>query len=323
MSEIEVFHDPVSLTPLVREESYFSNRTSPSHRYPVVEGIPRFISPDHYSAAFGLQWKSFPQVQVDSKNGHKITRQRLLRCLGEPIEALKGKWVLEAGCGSGRFSEVMLEGGARLCAVDASVAVEPHRQNLGSKYQYYLAQADIYALPFRDEYFDYVVCLGVLQHLPDPEAGIRSLFRKLKPGGKLIIDHYTSSWKFYLKLHWVYRLFLRRLKPETSKRIVDWLVGVFYPLHWKLRNSKLGTMILNRVSPCLTYFQHYPELSPEQQRQFCHLDTYDSLTDFYKHLRSTKQIRKTLESLGAVEIEVWKGGNGVEARCRKKLNSGH
>ena len=47
------------------------------------------------------------------------------------------------------------------------------------------------------------------------------------------------------------------------------------------------------------------------------LDTYDGLTDYYKHLRSRKQIENKLKALDAKNIKVWKGGNGVEAMCNK------
>jgi hypothetical protein len=41
------------------------------------------------------------------------------------------------------------------------------------------------------------------------------------------------------------------------------------------------------------------------------------MTDAFKRYRSVDQIKQTLEQLGAVDIHVWKGGNGVEAWCRK------
>ena len=44
---------------------------------------------------------------------------------------------------------------------------------------------------------------------------------------------------------------------------------------------------------------------------------YDQLTDYYKHLRTPNQIRKTMESLGAKNIWINVGGNGVEARGTK------
>lgn len=47
------------------------------------------------------------------------------------------------------------------------------------------------------------------------------------------------------------------------------------------------------------------------------LDTHDGTTDFYKHYRNESQIHKHLEKIGAEDIEVNVGGNGVEAFCRK------
>lgn len=47
------------------------------------------------------------------------------------------------------------------------------------------------------------------------------------------------------------------------------------------------------------------------------LDTHDSTTDVYKHMRTPRQIEQLLGSLGALDIVVKTGGNGVEAFCRK------
>ncbi len=72
----------------------------------------------------------------------------------------------------------------------------------------------------------------------------------------------------------------------------------------------------------MAYYQTYPELSEDLQRDWATLDTHDSLTDWYKHLRTPTQIRETLEALGASEIVSVHGGNGVEARCRRNLDAG-
>jgi hypothetical protein len=52
------------------------------------------------------------------------------------------------------------------------------------------------------------------------------------------------------------------------------------------------------------------------------LDTHDAMTDVYKHRRSPASIRATLQALGACDIEVTTGGNGVEASCRKPEPTG-
>jgi hypothetical protein len=70
------------------------------------------------------------------------------------------------------------------------------------------------------------------------------------------------------------------------------------------------------VSPVLSYYHAFP-LDDDLQRQWAFLDTHDSLTDWYKHFRTVGQIRRALEGLRAEEIWCARGGNGVEARCRR------
>jgi SAM-dependent methyltransferase len=286
-------------------------------QFPVVDGIPRFVASDGYAAAFGLEWKTHPLTQLDSVTGARISQERLERCLGRPVSELKGLSVLEAGCGAGRFTELLVKSGALVHALDRSVAVEANKGNIGQQPNYSVAQADLLHPPFPPASFDLVLCLGVLQHTPSPEASIRGLWQMVKPGGWLVIDHYTWSFSLVTKLAPLYRLFLKDMPPAKSKRITDRLVSIFFPLHWRVRNLRPAQMLLSRVSPCLVYLQAFPQLGREQHYEWCRLDTYDSLTDYYKHLRTTNQIRATLASLHAQDIWVSPGGNGVEARCRK------
>src|SRR5437588_11801754 len=71
-------------------------------RVPVVACIPRFVASDEYASGFGLQWKAFRRTQLDSQTGTTISRDRLVRCLGGPLDVLRGQSVLEVGCGAGR-----------------------------------------------------------------------------------------------------------------------------------------------------------------------------------------------------------------------------
>jgi hypothetical protein len=75
--------------------------------------------------------------------------------------------------------------------------------------------------------------------------------------------------------------------------------------------------LLSRISPIRSYHTQYPELSDDMQREWSLLDTHDSLTDWYKHLRTRRQIRRALERLGLADIWCEYGGNGVEARGKR------
>ncbi len=286
-------------------------------RVPVVRGIPRFVASESYAAAFGLQWNMHPETQLDSHMHADLSRERLERALGFPLQELAGKRVLEAGCGAGRFTELLVRNGALVHAVDLSSAVDANRRNIGTPPNYIVAQADLRALPFPPRTFDVVLCLGVLQHTPSPEESIAALWRMVAPGGSLVIDHYGWTLSRLTKLAPIYRLILTRMSPARAKRVTDALVDAFFPLHWAVRRVLPLQMLLSRVSPCLAYCHTFPQLTRAQHEDWCRLDTYDELTDRYKRLRTGRQIARTLRALGAVDVRSVRQGNLIEARCRK------
>jgi glycosyltransferase involved in cell wall biosynthesis/2-polyprenyl-3-methyl-5-hydroxy-6-metoxy-1,4-benzoquinol methylase len=287
------------------------------HVFPVVDGIPRFVGARTYADHFGEQWKRYRQTQLDSYTGHPISRDRLRRCLGETLwHRLPDLQVLEAGCGAGRFTEVLLERGALVTSVDLSEAVDANVRNCALGPMHRVAQADLLALPFPRESYDVVLCLGVLQHTPSSERSIARLYELVKPGGWLVIDHYTYELAWYTKTAPLFRMVLKRLPSATSMRITERLVNLALPLHKRVARSRLRSIVF-RLSPVLTHYVTYPELPDDIQRQWALLDTHDSLTDWFKHFRTAGQIRRHLERLGLQDIWCEYGGNGVEARGRR------
>lgn len=294
-------------------------------RFPRVRGIPRFVSSDNYASAFGSQWNAFRRTQLDSFTGTTITRDRLERCLGGSLEALRGKLVLEAGCGAGRFTELMLGSGASVFACDLSEAVDANYQNCRDFKGYFICQADIQSLPVPPGLFDYVVCLGVIQHTPDPERTIAALARQLRPGGVLVIDHYTGEVVRLGPVQNALRKFLLKRSPGFTLRFCAALVAMLWPVHrlcWRLRSSRSRPLsfvrrMFLRLSPVLDYHYSYAALGGALLKSWAVLDTHDALTDYYKHSRTAEQIAETLQSLGLVDIRVGHGGNGIEARGRR------
>lgn len=304
-------------TGLALEEEKDALVSSSGERFPIVNGIPRFVSKDNYASAFGLQWKSFAKTQLDSFSGTTITRDRFERCLGSPIASLKGKDVLEVGCGAGRFTELILEGDANLHSVDLSVAVDVNRENMGVRPNHSIAQANVYGLPFPKNAFDVVICLGVIQHTPSSEKTIQALWEVLKPGGLLVIDHYVWRIGYYTTLTPLFRAWLKEMKAEKSQKIVNGLVDFFFPIEWKFRNNRFLTKIIKRISPIIMYYNELPEQDKQFHYELSKLDTYDQLTDYYKYLITRNGFFKILKGLNGQNIWLNEGGNGLEARINK------
>ena len=314
--------DPQNLQPLLPCDTGLCSKSGAN--YQVLSGIPRVVpNLTNYADAFGEQWKRWRLTQLDSHTGTSITADRVNRCLGdELVNKLSGQGeiqILEAGCGAGRFTEVLLSYQVvRLTSSDLSSAVESNQINFPQDHRHRIVQCDICLAPFKPGSFDVVVCLGVIQHTPNPELTIQKLFEQVKPNGWLVIDHYAPSFKYYTKITaMLLRPILKRLSPSSRMRACEILTSIFFPAHKLFRHVPLAQKLLSRVSPLLTYFHELPQLNNQLQYEWALLDTQDSLTDWYKHLRTTTQIESTLNKLGAVDIHVVPGGNGVEARCRK------
>jgi SAM-dependent methyltransferase len=284
-------------------------------RFPVQDGIPRFVpeaeGPDH----FGAQWTLFARTQLDSASGQPISRDRFLRFTGWSSDDLRGKDVLDAGCGAGRFAEIALALGARVVAVDASAAVDACRRNLGSHPGLDVVQADLYRLPFVPGSFDFVYCLGVLQHTPDVERAFKALPRQLRRGGRLAVDLYPRLWRNLLWPKYWLRPLTRRLSPPALHALVSRAFPVLYPVSQVLGRLPLVGRQLRYAVPVANYEGVLP-LTPAQLREWALLDTLDMLGPRYDQPQSASTLRRWFEEAGLEDIHVSRMGFLVGTGCR-------
>jgi SAM-dependent methyltransferase/uncharacterized protein YbaR (Trm112 family) len=168
--------------------------------YPITGGIPRLLLPSMRDAltgasattieadtarSFGYEWHRFPEMYEEWE------KQFLNYMQPHAASFFPGKKILDAGCGNGRFAYYAAKFGAEVWAIDLSRAVEVARRNTQSR-NVHVVQADLHNPPFALESFDFIYSIGVLHHLPNPEAAFQNLLRFLKPGGVVQIYLY---WK--------------------------------------------------------------------------------------------------------------------------------
>ena len=290
-----------------------------SCKIPIVRSIPRFVDSANYAASFGVQWNAFRKTQLDSYTQTTISRDRLAKALGGDLDVVRGKAVLEVGCGAGRFTELLLMAQARVFACDLSSAVEANYANCAIWSNYFVCQADAGAVPVAPNSFDFVVCLGVIQHTPSPEQTIAALAGYTKAGGTLVIDHYAPTYPATMSRR-VLRNILLGLPQRVATKLSLALSRALLPIHRLGWNDKRGRWRLRRqlrkFSPLVDYYEVYPELGEKLLAEWAILDTHDTLTDYHKHQRSLEEIENCLVKCGLVDIEVSYGGNGVEARAK-------
>ena len=93
--------------------------------------------------------------------------------------------LLDAGCGSGLFSNMAIEAGAQVIGVDAAPGLLEVARQRNPKNNF--LEEDLEALPFGDNGFDFVTAFNSLQYAGNFENALRETARVLKPGGRLVI----------------------------------------------------------------------------------------------------------------------------------------
>jgi 2-polyprenyl-3-methyl-5-hydroxy-6-metoxy-1,4-benzoquinol methylase len=277
-----------------------------SATYRISHGLPRFVPEDNYAESFGFQWNIHSRTQLDSYTGLPISRNRVFEVTRWDTD-LRGQRILEAGSGAGRFTEVLLGTGANVVSFDYSTAVDANYKNNGSHANLNLFQGDIFNIPFDPASFDRVFCLGVLQHTPDPAAAFLSLTRYVRPGGVLAVDVYTRNIAAWMQWKYLLRPISKRMKKQTLYGLIESLTPVLIPLAKVLR--KIAGRIGARLVPIVEY--SHLGLSPELNRLWAILDTFDMYSPAHDHPQSIADVRHWYESAGFIEIDVRYGPNGV------------
>lgn len=281
--------------------------------FPIRNAIPRFVPSDNYAQSFGFQWNRYRQTQLDSYVGKPISEQRLFSVTQWPRD-LQGELVLEAGSGAGRFTEILAQTGATVYTCDYSSAIDANADNNRRFENVHFFQSSIFELPLPKEQFDKVICLGVLQHTPDPKKAFSCLADCVAPQGQLVIDIYAKRLTALLHMKYLFRPITRLMPQEALYNFIAKWTPKLIPSAKRLRRW-LGAAG-SRLLPIAEY--SHLGLSPELNEQWSVLDTFDIYSPRYDRPQSMSTVRRWFESHGFAQIEVKPGLNGIVAKGIKQ-----
>jgi SAM-dependent methyltransferase len=141
---------------------------------------PLSLSSDTKTAsAFADSWNNLPEGPIYTKEQFADWMLPLTE------KDLRGKKVLELGCGNGSLLVHTASWKPEYCeGVDLGDSVVSARNNMerANARNYAVVQADLTRYEGKD--FDVVYCIGVLHHLKDPKKGFDAVVRNVKPGGR-------------------------------------------------------------------------------------------------------------------------------------------
>lgn len=230
--------------------------------YSIQRGVPRLaiqaMAGNVASTvdAFGYQWNRANERIRDPR----FNAPALLLDFIHPVEPdwFRDKTVLDAGCGSGRFSLAAASfGAATVVGIDLSAAVDAAFDNTRHLPSVLIVQADIARPPLR-QVFDYAFSVGVLHHTADPRQSFLRLAGRVKPGGSL------SAWVYAREGNgWIIHVVnpLRRITSRLPRPVLAAAYAAAVPL-WLLTH----TVYRRRASPPawrrhLFYFEYLSFLS--------------------------------------------------------------
>ncbi len=289
-------------------------------RYRIAGFIPRFVPDANYASNFGRQWNHFRRTQLDSHTGLPISRDQFYGYSAWTRNELAGKLVLDVGCGAGRFTEIALEAGAHVVALDYSNAVDACWLNHQGHPRLNVVQGDVYHLPFEPGQFDYVYCYGVLQHTPDVHTAFSALPRQLRPGGKLAVGIYAQLWLNALWPKYWLRPLTKRIPQDTLFRLVERATPSMLAASRALSRVPRAGRYLRWLVPVANHELDWP-LSPQQVHEWAVLNTFDMLAPHYDQPQRASVLRAWFEEAQLSNVEIDRVGFLV-GRGRRQAGNG-
>jgi len=194
---------------------------------------------------FGFQWNQFDDM--DSGLNYKDWMSNAV----DHNTFFKNKLGIEVGSGAGGHTLKTLGYGAEVIATDLSHAIDVTYKKIKNYRKSHSIQADLYHLPFKEKSADFLYCLGVLQHLPDPEKGFNEMSKYVKRQGSYFTNLYSNTRKAQLFVEDSIRFFIKPLPNRAILvfahffNLLDHLLQIWpYKL---LKSTKLKKLFLSRT----------------------------------------------------------------------------
>lgn len=183
--------------------------------------------------AFGDEWSKF---SVHNEESVRELRKEYFDIVDDTM-VNRSTYMIDIGCGSGRWTDYFVDKAGFIEAVDPSDAVYAADNMLGKKENVRITKASVDTLPWDDETFDFGMSIGVLHHIPDTKQALINCVKKIKKGGYFYVylyyrfDNRGFIFKTIFYLSNLLRLVISRLPSFLKKTVCDLLaIAIYWPL---------------------------------------------------------------------------------------------
>ena len=160
-------------------------------------------------------------LELDEHHWWYRGRRRIIRAELESLGLSRDLCVLDAGCGSGRTMQDLVDyGQVHGIELEPEAAAIARSRRVGE-----VRIGRLEELPYDDSTFDLITCLDVIEHIPDDRGALRELRRVSKPGGWLLVavPAYQALWSLHDRVNHHYRRY-ERLTLRQAALDAGWQV---------------------------------------------------------------------------------------------------
>lgn len=248
--------------------------------------------------SFGDEWSRFDQSKLSATEAGKMFDEYFAVF---PWEALPPDASgFDMGCGSGRWARLMAPRVGHLHCIDPSIAIEVAKKAMvdSTNVTFHQASVDDRPLPAASQDFGY--SLGVLHHVPDTAAALKSCALMLKPGAPLLVylyyafDNRSAGFRMLWRVSDLLRRLICRLPPSLKNWVTDGLAfTVYFPLgRLSLLAERVGLSV--EALP-LSHYRHHSLFTMRT-------DSRDRFGTPLEQRFTKKQIQAMLEAAGLENI---------------------
>lgn len=224
--------------------------------------------------SFGRQWQEYQyEDRTWFKDDLALRKGEFLASMDLPEDGLRGKLLLDAGCGNGKLTASVAAYGAEVVGMDLSRSIERAaanaEANAGTDAPFiHFVQGNVMEPPLAEASFDHIHTSGVLHHTPDTWRAFQSFVPLGKPGAHVYVQLYRVREPWVGVPNAMIRSVTSRLPVEVTWKLCWHLV----PLHTlavrtvaALRGEKTPITEANRRERAVSLFDNY---SPPYQYRY-------------------------------------------------------
>lgn len=254
---------------------------------------------DDVISGFGDEWSRFDQTSLDDNDLHNIFEDYFSVFPWKDISIESSGF--EMGCGSGRWAQLVAPRVGKLHCIDASIdALNVAKRLLSDCVNCKFHHASVDEIPLDDCSQDFAYSLGVLHHVPDMGAAMKSCVDKLKPGAPFLVYCYYrfDNKPFWFRAIWELSNLMRKMisrLPYWARYYVSQIMAIliYYPL---ARSSYvLEKMGINVANIPLSYYR-------DKTFYVMRTDSLDRFGTRLEHRVTQDEMHEMMADAGLIDI---------------------